>query len=111
MKFAIALSAAAMLVAGAAQASDKVTDVEYLKANRCKGLATTLTGVVDGDALNAFVKAEAGARAPYIIERAQAEFTKARREAKDEARRERLTAELSGPCTVFVSAPSSVAKQ
>src|SRR6185503_700266 len=82
MKFAIFALAATMLAAGAASASDKVTDVDFLKANRCKGLATTLTGVVDVNSLDSFIKAERGARAPYVMERAGEEFAKAKKEAK-----------------------------
>ena len=63
MKFAIIALGAAVLAAGAASASDKVSDVDFLKANRCKGLATTLTGVVDSASLDAFIKSERGARA------------------------------------------------
>ena len=51
MKFAIIALAAATFAAGAASASDKVTDLDFLKANRCNGLAATLTGVVDAGSL------------------------------------------------------------
>ena len=70
MKFAIFALAATMLVAGSASASGKVTDVDFLRANRCKGLASTLTGVVDPASLDSFIKAARGSRAPYVMERA-----------------------------------------
>jgi len=111
MKFAIFALATAVLAAGAASASDKVTDVEFLKANRCKGLATTLTGVVDTNSLDSFIKAERGSRAPYVMERAAEEFAKAKKEAKGEDRKERLTAELTGGCQAYLGGASSVAKQ
>jgi len=111
MKFAIFALAATMLAAGAASASDKVTDVDFLKANRCKGLATTLTGVVDVNSLDSFIKAERGARAPYVIERAGEEFAKAKKEAKGEDRKDRLTAELTGGCQAYLAPASSMAKQ
>ena len=110
MKYAI-IAMAAVFAAGTAAASDKVTDVDFLKANRCKGLATTLTGVVDTTSLDSFIKAERGARAPYVMERADEEFAKARKEAKGGDRKERLTAELTGACQAYMGAPSNVAKQ
>ena len=111
MKSAIIIALTASLAAGAAMASDKVTDVEFLKANRCKGLATTLTGVVDSTQLDSFIKAERGARAPYVMERAAEEFAKAKKEARSDDRKERLTAELTGGCQAYLGGPSSVAKQ
>jgi hypothetical protein len=111
MKFAALALACAALAAGSAAASEKVTDVDFLKANRCKGLATSLTGVVDTAGLESFIKAERGSRAPYVAERADAEFQKARREAKSADRKDRLTAELTGPCQAYLGAPSNVAKQ
>jgi len=108
---AIAIAVAALATAGSAVASDKVTDVEYMKANRCKGLASTLTGVVDTAALDSFIKSERGARAQYIVERGEELQAKARREARSEDRKEKLTAELTGPCSAYLGGPSSVAKQ
>jgi hypothetical protein len=110
MKFAI-LAIAAVFAAGAATAGEKVTDLDFLKANRCKGLAATLTGVVDPASLDSFIKAETGARAPYIIERAGDEFARARKEAKGADRKDRLTAELAGPCQAYLGAASSMAKK
>lgn len=113
MKFA-ALSlavVAALAVAGAASAASRVSDVDYLHANRCRGLASTITGVVDARALDEFVRAERGARHPFVYDRAQEEFQGARREAKSADRRERLTAELTGPCQAHLGATSTVARQ
>jgi hypothetical protein len=110
MKFAI-IAMAAVFAAGSAAASDKVTDVDFLKANRCKGLATSLTGVVDTTSLDSFIKAERGVRAPYIMERAGEEFAKAKKEAKGSDRKERLTAELTGACQAYIGPASSMAKQ
>lgn len=111
MKITILALSGALLVTGAASASDRVTDLDFLRANRCKGLATTLTGVVDPEALSGFIKAERTARAPYVVERADAEFQRAKREAKSEDRKPRLTAELTGPCQAYLGGPTSVAKQ
>lgn len=111
MKFAVIALAAATFAAGAASASDRVTDVDYLKANRCKGLATTIDGVVDPAALNSFIKAERGARASYIVTRGDEEFNRARREAKSADRKERLTTELTTACQAYLGPATDVAKQ
>lgn len=85
--------------------------MDYLKANRCKGLATSIDGVVDAAALNSFIKAERGARASYIVNRGDEEFQRARREARSADRKERLTTELTTACQAYLGAPTSVAKQ
>ena len=110
----IALVAAgfvASLGVGAASAADRVTDVDFLKANRCKGLAASIQGVVDPAALDAFVKSERKTRAAYIVGCGEEEFAKARREARSEDRRGRLTAELNGECQAFLASPDTVARQ
>jgi hypothetical protein len=111
MKISIIALTAALAAGSVASAAEKVTDVDFMRANRCKGLATSLTGVVDPAQLNAFIKAETGARAPYVIERATEEFNRAKKEGRSEDRRERLTAELTGPCQAYLGSPSNVAKQ
>ena len=97
--------------AGSASAAEKVTDVDYLKANRCKGLATSIEGVVDPAALNSFVKAERGARAAYVVDRGEEEFQRARKEAKSQDRKERLTGELTGACQAYLGGSTDVAKK
>jgi|SRR5687768_5126858 len=111
MKFAIALTAAALFAAGAASASERVSDAQYLKASRCKGLATTLTGVVDAGQIDAYLKSAKGARSPILMDRADAEFDRAKREARVGGQKERLTAELTGTCSAYLGDPASVAKR
>ena len=110
MKFAL-IALAAVLAAGPALASDRVSDVDFLKANRCKGLAASIDGVVDSSSLNSFVKAQSASRAAYIVERGDQEFQRARREAKSSDRRERLTAELTGSCQAYTGGSENMAKQ
>jgi len=111
MKIAAAATVVvAALTAGSAVAAE-ITDVEFLRANRCKGLATSIEGVVDVAALNSFIKAERGARATYILDRGEEEFRRARKEARSQDRRDRLTEELKGPCTAYLSGATDVAKQ
>lgn len=112
MKFATLTLVAASLIAGSASAGSRdVTDVDYLKANRCKGLATSISGVVDTSSLDSFIKSERVGRHTYVVDRGDEEFNRARKEAKSQDRKERLTAELTGPCQAYLSGPSNVAKQ
>lgn len=113
MKFAaIAIAAAATLAsAGSAFAVERVTDLDYLRASRCKGLATTLTGVVDANGIDAYLKSARGTRSPVVVDRAEGEFEKAKREARSEDRKPRLTAELTGACSAYLAEPSNVAKR
>jgi len=106
MKFAaIAVLGASLLAAGSAAAA--VSDVDYLKANRCRGLAVGLGS--DAAGLEAFVKAEGRTRHPMIQQRAEEEFAKARRAGGRTDGRERLVAELSGPCSAFTPAVKDTA--
>ncbi|MGA0605094.1 hypothetical protein ACO2Q0_03760 [Phenylobacterium sp. VNQ135] len=112
MKFAaIVIAAATVASAGSAVAAERVSDMEYLKASRCKGLATTLTGVVDTSSIDAYLKAARSARSPAVFERAETEFERAKREARSEDRKARLTAELTGPCSTYLGAPADIAKR
>lgn len=113
MKFAaLAIAAAATLVsAGSAFAAERVSDVDYMRASRCKGLATTLTGVVDAGAIDSYLKSARGARSPVVFDRAESEFEKAKREARSEDRKARLTSELTGSCQAYLGEPSNVAKR
>lgn len=104
--FALSISAGAAFAA-----QSEMTDVEYIKASRCAGLAKTLTNVVDGDQLAALMKSERGVRADYIIGRAGDAYEQGRKEAKKEARRETLTAELSGSCAALLSGEATLAKR
>lgn len=101
---AIAFAATGALAA-AGSAAAAVSDVEYLKASRCRGLADSGLAQVDTAALDAFVKSERSGRAPYVLERSKVEYDKAKREAKTDSgdRKARLAAELSGPCQAYKS--------
>ncbi len=110
MKYTV-IALAITAFAGSASAAEKITDVDYLKANRCRGLATSIQGVVDPAALNSFIKSERGSRAVYIVDRGEEEFDRARREAKSQDRKERLTAELTGACQAYLGGSTHVAKK
>lgn len=112
MKIAlIALAASLAAATAASAAAPKVTDVDFMRAARCKGLATSISGVIDPAPLDAFLKTERVSRAPYVLDRADEEFERAKREARSADRKDRLTAELTGSCQAYLGAGASLAKQ
>ena len=99
---AIILSALSLATAAtAASAATQASDMDYVKANRCRGIAAGLG--VDAAGLNAYVKAQAGSRNPMVQSRADDEFARAKHEAHGDAKA-RLAAELSGACATYVGA-------
>lgn len=105
MRIAVIALTLAAVSAGAAVAAERVSDVDYLKASRCKGLASSDLNAVDAAALDAFVKEQSRARTAFVVQKGVDEETRAKREVKSgkAERRARLTAELSGPCQAFKS--------
>jgi hypothetical protein len=100
---ATALGAGALAQTTRAQ---PVSDLDYLKASRCRGIAEGVG--VDSAALAAFLKQQDGARASYVVDRAEDERAQARRQAKGYARAQ-LQAELAGPCQAFTGQAQAVA--
>jgi hypothetical protein len=82
------------------------TDVDYLKASRCRGIAVGLGA--DPSAVTAYLKAAAGGRSPAILDRADEQFAQAKRQARGDGK-DRLQAELSGPCAAYVAPTQAVA--
>lgn len=103
MKLIATILTATAVLAGAGSAAAAVSDVEYLRANRCRGLAESGVAAVDTATMDAFLKAEQRTRTAFVLDRGKAEFDKARREGKTEnaERKARLTAELTGPCQAY----------
>jgi hypothetical protein len=109
MRFAaVLLVTLATATAGAAYASSKVTDVDYLRANRCKGLAEGLGGA-DTASVDAMIKAEGRSRSDAVVQRASEELSRGKREAGHADLKERLTAELNGPCMAYLSGGKEMA--
>lgn len=98
---AILLATLSFAAAGAATASDRLTDLDYLKANRCRGLAGGL-GIGDTASLDAMLKTQARSRNDVILQRGEEELTRGKHEAAKADIRERLTAELNGPCMAYL---------
>lgn len=99
---ATALTIVSVAIAGSAAASNRVTDLDYLKANRCKGLSVGM-GTADATGLDAFIKAEGRSRDPIILARANEERERAQRQARDANMKDKLSAELAGPCTAYMN--------
>ena len=109
MRFAaVLLVTLATATAGAAYGSPKVTDVDYLRANRCKGLAEGLGGA-DTANVDAMIKAEGRNRSDAVVLRASEELSRGKREAGHADLKDRLTAELNGPCTAYLSGGKEMA--
>jgi len=110
MKFAaIVLVAASMASAGAASAatSSIKTDVDYLRASRCRGLAAGVGADTAG--IDAALKAESRNRPAVIQSRGEDEMDRGKRDAR-KANKDNVTAELNGPCAAYMgSANANVA--
>ena len=100
---ALLLTVLGLAVAGSAMASGHLTDVDYLKANRCRGLAAGL-GAGDVASLDALIKTEGRSRVETIYQRGQEEQNRAKREAAGIDGKERLTAELNSGCVAYMGA-------
>jgi hypothetical protein len=99
---ALALATLSLAAAGSAAAATHVSDVDYLRANRCKGLAQGL-GEADAVAgLGAFIKQQGATRLDAIIERGDEEFTRAKRESSRVDTKARDQAEFSSACTAYM---------
>jgi hypothetical protein len=111
MKFAAALLVAASLsAAGAASAATINSDLDYLKASRCKGIATGLGA--DTSSVDAALKKEGRSRPEVIVNRGKDEADRAKRQTSDANMKDKLTAELNGPCMAYLSPTNAdVARQ
>jgi hypothetical protein len=104
MRTFTAILAVAAACAGAAVAGDapvRLTDVQFIAANRCLGLESSKTfNSPDAEALRQLVKGQEGGRAPYISDRADQARDDGQREANlsGAAKDTRLAAERDGVC-------------
>ena len=94
-------AAATLMAAGSALAAAQVTDVDYIKASRCRGIA--ISAAADTADLDAWLKAASRSRDSSVLAKGANVQDAARREAKttNPERKARLAAELSGPCQAF----------
>jgi hypothetical protein len=102
----LAVLAATAAVATGALAEARLSDVDYLKAARCRGLAgSEALGALDTTALDAKLKAQSRGRPSYIADKADATRKDAERAAKRAGpeRKPALIAERDGPCAAYMS--------
>lgn len=111
MKPAVALTALGLItaLAGAAAAADRATDVDYLRASRCRGIAAGLGADTSG--LDAFLKAQSRTRNDVIMTRGEEEAARAKKETRDANLKDRLSGELAGACVAYAPAGKSLAAQ
>jgi len=91
---------------GAASAAGRLTDVDYLEANRCRGLAQGM-GVTDTSGIDALIKTEGRTRMDVIYERGHEEQARGKRDASRTDGKERFAAELNGACSAFLGGGST----
>jgi len=100
---AIAALAAASTTTAFAQPNDRLTDVEYMQAARCAGLAAG-DAAVDTGSITALLKTQSHGRVGYISEKADEMRSDAARSARhaNGFAKERISAELGGACKRFL---------
>lgn len=101
----IALTVAAAAAAPAFAQPGRLTDVEYLQAARCAGLASSdALGAMDSASIEALMKAQGRGRAEFIADKASQITADAKRAAKKAGaeRRAALIAERDSACARYV---------
>jgi hypothetical protein len=93
-------AAAAVATAGSAAAAARMSDLDYLRASRCKGLAEQL-GSADASNLDAALKAARKGRATFVVEQGEAEIQRGKRSARGDGK-ERAAAELESACSAYL---------
>jgi len=98
----IAALAAAAATSAFAQPDSRLSDVEYMQAARCAGIASA--GGVDTASINAMLKTQGRSRVAYIADKADEMRSDAARSAKhaNGYAKEKLNAELDGVCKRFL---------
>jgi len=99
---AIIFASLGLALAGTAIASERFTDLDYLKANRCKGLAAGLGGA-DTAGLDAMLKTEGRIRSEAVLQMGADQLTRGKRDAGKADLKERTSAELKGPCMAYLA--------
>ncbi|MBP7704051.1 MAG: hypothetical protein KA105_02055 [Caulobacter sp.] len=103
LTIAALIAAASATTAFAAPA--RVSDSDFLKANRCLGLASTATlGADNADSFKSFIKAQSIGRNEVIVSMGKKHQAKAASEARggNDERRTALKGELDGACQSLI---------
>ncbi len=107
MKAFVIAAVVAASVAGAAQAAGSITDQQFLKAARCRGLAGSENlGKLDTTSLDTLLRTETGMRDLPVQTSASGRMASARKEADAATgdKKAKLIAERDSECAAFLSA-------
>jgi hypothetical protein len=102
----LAVAAASAAAAVAAIPVAYASDVDYLRASRCRGIAEGVGA--DGATLAAYLKQQEVARDAAIVQQGETARAQAKRQAKGSAKPQ-LEAELAGACAAYTGSPSTMA--
>ena len=102
MKILSAAFIVGLTVSGSALAAQSVTDMDYIKASRCKGLADG-SGLTDTKGLDDYLKAAGRRRIELAQDRAQSEYDRARRSTRSDEGKAHYAAELAGACAPYMN--------
>jgi hypothetical protein len=97
------LAAALIVAALPADAATSVSDVDYLKAGRCKGLAVGLS--LKSGALDDFLRTQGRSRSQPGLELTAEQQRRAERASRNADLRQRLTAEFANQCARYIGDP------
>lgn len=100
---AIAALAAATTTTAFAQPNNRLTDVEYMQAARCAGIASADSSISTAS-INALLKAQSAGRMSFVEDKADEMRSDAARSAKraNGYAKEKLNAELDGACKRYL---------
>ena len=104
MKTLIIATVAVASLASAAHAAS-ASDLQFLEAARCRGLASSENlGKLDTASLDAFLRAEASTRDPAALNSAQNKMKSATKEAESASgeKKTKLLAERDGACAAYM---------
>lgn len=107
MKTAAIAIIALSLTAGAAAAADRMSDSDFLKASRCRGIAEGMN--IDTASVKDLLKQQGSTRIEYVQQKGKDEIARGKRDTKRDVLRPQLTAELSGECATYLGAGATVA--
>ncbi|MGE5500645.1 MAG: hypothetical protein ACM3W4_01830 [Ignavibacteriales bacterium] len=100
---AIAAMAAAAATSAVAQPNNRLSDVEFMQAARCAGIASADSSI-DTTSIKALLKAQGSGRVGFIADKADEMRSDAARSAKraNGYAKEKLNAELDGACKRYL---------
>jgi len=109
---AITIAAACASAAVTSAAPARLSDVDFIAANRCLGIESTKTfSAPDADALRQLVKAQSWGRDSFIYDKADQARDDGQRDASRSGAENnaRLTGERDGVCRALVSTTTAAA--